>query len=121
MMMRYTKQDSNGRYYIESVNGKLESDKYGHTYGESIDRFAELENANLNAITYKMTLNEDQIKKAMEDCMKRIDYNINKIRSEAIKEFVERLKVYKIKPEFPWDDFVICETTIDDLVKEMDG
>ena len=46
-MTRYTKQDSDGRYYIESVNGRLESDKYGHTYGESIDRFAELENADV--------------------------------------------------------------------------
>lgn len=46
-MTRYTKKDADGRYYIESVNGKLESDKYGHTYGESIDRFAELENADV--------------------------------------------------------------------------
>ena len=43
-MARYTKKDADGRYYIESVNGKLESDKFGHTYGEAIDRFAELEN-----------------------------------------------------------------------------
>ena len=46
-MARYTKKDADGRYYIESVNGKLESDKFGHTYGESIDRFAELENADV--------------------------------------------------------------------------
>lgn len=57
-MTRYTKQDSDGCYYIESVNGKLESDKYGHVYGESIDRFAELENANLKAMSYTMTLKE---------------------------------------------------------------
>lgn len=42
-MPRYTKQDKDGRYYIESENGKLESDTKGHTYGEAIDRFAELE------------------------------------------------------------------------------
>ena len=42
-MARYTKQDKDGRYYIESANGKLESDTKGHTYGEAIDRFAELE------------------------------------------------------------------------------
>jgi hypothetical protein len=46
-MARYTKKDADGRYYIESVNGKLESDKFGHTYGEAIDRFAELENADV--------------------------------------------------------------------------
>lgn len=38
---------------------------------------------------------------------------------DGIKAFALRLKKYKIRPEFPWDDFVVCETTIDDLVKEM--
>lgn len=46
-MARYTKKDADGRYYIESANGKLESNIKGHTYGESIDRFAELENADV--------------------------------------------------------------------------
>lgn len=44
-MERYTKEDKDGRYYIESVNGILESNIYGHTYGNAIDRFAELEAA----------------------------------------------------------------------------
>lgn len=43
-MERYTKQDKDGRYYIESANVKLESDTHGRTYGASIDCFAELEN-----------------------------------------------------------------------------
>ena len=46
-MARYTNKDANGRYYIESANGKLESNIKGHTYGEAIDRFAELENADV--------------------------------------------------------------------------
>ena len=46
-MARYTKQDKYGRYYIESANGKLESNIKGHTYGEAIDRFAEYENADV--------------------------------------------------------------------------
>lgn len=46
-MARYTKCDADGRYYIESANGKLESNIKGHTYGEAIDRFAELENADV--------------------------------------------------------------------------
>ena len=46
-MARYTKKDKKGRYYIESVNGKLESNVFGHTYGEAIERFAELENADV--------------------------------------------------------------------------
>jgi hypothetical protein len=40
-------------------------------------------------------------------------------RNEVIKEFAERLKALKIKPEFPWDDFVVTEGAIDALVKEM--
>ena len=40
-------------------------------------------------------------------------------KAEAIKEFAERLKSSKIKPEFPWDDFFVTEDTIDTLVKEM--
>lgn len=46
-MARYTMKDKNGRYYIESANGKLESNIKGHTYGEAIDRFAEYENADV--------------------------------------------------------------------------
>ncbi len=46
-MPRYTKKDKDGRYYIEGVNGKLESNIFGHTYGEAIDRFAQLENADV--------------------------------------------------------------------------
>lgn len=42
-------------------------------------------------------------------------------KAEAIKEFAERLKGQKTKPEFPWDDFFVTETDIDNLVKEMVG
>lgn len=67
-MARYTKKDADGRYYIESVNGKLESDIFGHTYGEAIDRFAKLENSEMpqkgyfnllcGALVYTETLEE---------------------------------------------------------------
>lgn len=39
--------------------------------------------------------------------------------SKAVKKFAERLKEFRIKPEFPWDDFVVTENTIDNLVKEF--
>jgi hypothetical protein len=29
------------------------------------------------------------------------------------------LKEYKIKPEYPWDDFYVTENMIDNLVNEM--
>ena len=31
--VRHTKKDAEGHYYIDSVNGLLESDKFGHVYG----------------------------------------------------------------------------------------
>lgn len=40
-------------------------------------------------------------------------------RKEAVEEFAERLKEYKQKPEFPWDDWFVVESVIDNLVKEM--
>lgn len=46
---------------------------------------------------------------------------IKKLKSEAIKEFAERLKEHYVKPEFPWDDFYVDEGVVDNLVKEMTG
>lgn len=40
-------------------------------------------------------------------------------KTEAIKEFADRLLALKIKPEFPWDDFFVTETAINDTLKEM--
>ena len=47
MKNRFTMKDSDGRHYIESANGKLESNIFGHTYGEAIDHFAKLETADV--------------------------------------------------------------------------
>ena len=80
----------------------------------------------------KMKVENDRLKKDNEyilmqhkfqrrpsgDCWNDV---IEKAKSEAIKEFAERLKAEKIKPEFPWDDFYVTETAIDNLVKEMTG
>lgn len=44
---------------------------------------------------------------------------IERLKAEAVKEFAERLKKDKIKPEFPWDDFTVTEGMIDELVKEF--
>ena len=43
-----------------------------------------------------------------------------KSKAEAIKEFAERLK-RKGTPEYPWEDFSIRESDIDDVLKEMVG
>lgn len=43
------------------------------------------------------------------------------IKVEAVKEFAERLKKKVQKPEFPWEDFFICESDIDEVLKEMES
>ncbi len=58
----------------------------------------------------------ERLNKLLDD---KCDRCIEKDRSNAIKEFAERLKASKIKPEFPWEDFYVTEGMIDDLVKEM--
>ena len=37
----------------------------------------------------------------------------------GIKGLAEKLKEQKIKPEFPWDDFYVTETIIDNTIREM--
>lgn len=46
--MRYTKQDAEGNYYIESKDGALTSDTKGRTYGPAIDQLAVYENREAN-------------------------------------------------------------------------
>ena len=55
------------------------------------------------------------------DCADSALRELSVTRSEAIKEFAERLKVYKQKPEFPWDEWFVTEMDIDELVKIMAG
>lgn len=38
-----------------------------------------------------------------------------------MKYFAMRLKEKVQKPEFPWEDFFICESDIDELLKEMES
>lgn len=51
--------------------------------------------------------------------IKLLESDVATAKSEAIKEFAERLKKERIKPEFPWDSFFVTEEAIDNLVKEM--
>lgn len=39
--------------------------------------------------------------------------------NQALKDIVEQLKAHKIKPEFPWDDFFVTETTINEIAKKL--
>jgi hypothetical protein len=69
-------------------------------------------------------MTDNKIIKALECCFETdlfadIGKIYSEIKAEAVKEFAERLKKDKIKPEFPWDDFTVTEGMIDDLVKEF--
>lgn len=44
---------------------------------------------------------------------------VKSLKNDAIKEFAERLKVYRNKPEFPWDDYTVSATDIEELVEVM--
>ena len=68
-MPRYTKKDSNGRYYIESVNGKLESNIKGHTYGKAIDQLAKFENATVDIKTEVARQIFEEIDKRLDELM----------------------------------------------------
>lgn len=57
--------------------------------------------------------------KGFQELWCEAESDLRTARAEAIKEFAERLKASKIKPEFPWDDFYVTEHEIDNLVKEM--
>ena len=43
------------------------------------------------------------------------------IYKDGMKDFATRLKLRVQKPEYPWEDFFICESDIDELLKEMEG
>ena len=51
--------------------------------------------------------------------IKMLENDVQTAKAETIKEFAERLKMYIIKPEYPWEDFYVTEESIDNIVKEM--
>lgn len=46
---------------------------------------------------------------------------IKKTYLEGMEYFAKRLKEKVQKPEFPWEDFFVCESDIDELLEEMVG
>ena len=44
---------------------------------------------------------------------------VAKAKADTVRKMQERLKEKRIKPEFPWDDFFVTETDIDQTAKEM--
>ena len=43
------------------------------------------------------------------------------IRNETATEFAKRLKEKAQKPEYPWEEWLVSEDDIDEVLKEMRG
>jgi hypothetical protein len=43
------------------------------------------------------------------------------VRANIAAEFATKLKKKVQKPEFPWEDFTVCESDIDEVLREMGG
>lgn len=46
---------------------------------------------------------------------------LERIYTEAVKEFAAKLKAKINRPEHPWEDSPVCESDIDEVLKEMVG
>lgn len=100
-MPRYTKKDKDGRYYIESVNGRLESNIFGHTYGEAIDRFAQLENADV--------VPRDEVRRIFEE----IEQEIVAALESNYRVYREHLEKYGDKPNLEF--LCMCNAKVNAL------
>lgn len=49
------------------------------------------------------------------------DTDARQIYKDGAREFAQKLKTKRQKPEYPWEDFFICESDIDELLKEMES
>lgn len=103
--------------YIEILGHRIDGFDSFESFCEHLKKFAEMEDTINRQKAEIDQLHNLVIAKHKE--INRLDDYMQYAKAEAIKEFAERLKALKIKPEFPWDDFYVTETTIDNLVKEM--
>lgn len=62
-------------------------------------------------------LEDNLIKQSTENIMLLLDKQ--DIKADTVRMMQERLKEKRVKPEFPWDDFFITETDIDQVAKEL--
>lgn len=107
-MARYTKKDVDGRCYIEGANGKLESNIKGHTYGEAIERFAELENADVTSRVEVATEVLDHVIFTIDNVLSALSFRVNakggrtqgktiaSAKMETLLELKSTLTAYKI-------------------------
>lgn len=93
---------------------KAEIEQLNHKYELAV---AERE-ANVKGFTEQIETLTVELQ-AMRGAANSYKMHYENARAEAVKEFAERLKKDKIKPEFPWEDFTVTEGMIDNLVKEF--
>ena len=74
----------------------------------------------------KVTFDRDKLQEMVDECAKNIEIDINLAKSEAIKEFAERLKRYELsmycsfpKTNIGSENYIVLSDSIDNLVKEM--
>ena len=102
-MARYTKKDREGHYYIEFAGGKHYTDVWGHLYGEAINKFAELENADVvpkSEVEAMQRLYGEKLEVA-----EALIATLNKTKSEVAREIFEDIDG-KMLCFFPSSSFV---------------
>ena len=67
-----------------------------------------------STLIYKVTLDAEQVEKIKKDCLSKVEYNIDVIKAEAVKEF-GKLLIDKSQ------NGVIYVCDLPDFVKEMEG
>lgn len=69
----------------------------------------------------KFTFDDNKLKEIVADAIGNIEFNLNSVKSEAIKEFAERLKenCYTYSDICGYQSTVVDVNQIDNIVKEM--
>ena len=69
----------------------------------------------------QVTFDEEKLKEIANEYAENIEFDLNQLKSEVIKEFAERLKTNFNKNIRLYGRCTVCDATteIDDLVKEM--
>lgn len=119
------KTDDLSVYILDLINRqKEEIESHKHYYNECLKELAkakvEIERLQTEnqfwGIRYGLKADEQLLGIIPETLLMK-----NQIKAEVVKEFAAKLKAKVNRPEFPWEDFFVCESDIDEVLKEMVG
>ena len=111
---------------IKALENKVQGSDYACFEDYEILDLIERQKAELETIKDKKAmvfkLSEEQINEVKENVLKSVEYNEREIKSEAIKDFAERLKssIY-INTDLLVYQCDAVESVIDDVAEEMVG